>query len=210
MSDRSYRGLLWGLVVLGLTLDLGSKYGVFYWLYNGGRGDVYVVVPDVFELMAQFTGATEPGHHPLSGLRTLGGPVLPRVNHGALFGLANRHETFANATFAAISIAAAIAIAYWSTLRSTVRDRALCASLGLILAGTLGNLYDRVVFNGVRDFIHWHYQESVEWPVFNIADCCLVCGALLLLAQAFFARSVPADEQSSGVAALNAEVVQAK
>jgi lipoprotein signal peptidase len=59
----------------------------------------------------------------------------------------------------------------------------LCAALGLILAGTLGNLYDRLVFNGVRDFLHWDY--FYDWPVFNVADCCLVCGAGLLLLQAF-------------------------
>ena len=58
------------------------------------------------------------------------------------------------------------------------------AALGLILAGTVGNLYDRLVFNGVRDFLHFYY---VEWPVFNFADCCLVVGAGLLLVQAMFA-----------------------
>ena len=56
----------------------------------------------------------------------------------------------------------------------------------LILGGTLGNLYDRVVFHGVRDFLHWSY--AFDWPVFNIADCCLVSGAFLLLFQAFFAK----------------------
>jgi len=67
--------------------------------------------------------------------------------------------------------------------------------LGLILAGTLGNLYDRVVFNGVRDFLYFHL---IEWPVFNIADCCLVCGAFLLLAQAFLGRSTRPGELAAG------------
>ena len=60
----------------------------------------------------------------------------------------------------------------------------LCAGLGVTLAVTLGNLFDRLVFGGVRDFLHLHYYAR-EWPVFNVADCCLVCGALLLLVQAF-------------------------
>jgi lipoprotein signal peptidase len=63
----------------------------------------------------------------------------------------------------------------------------------LILAGTLGNFYDRIVFNGVRDFLHWNYL--FDWPVFNIADCCLVCGAGLLLLQAFAAQ--PAKEETN-------------
>jgi lipoprotein signal peptidase len=59
------------------------------------------------------------------------------------------------------------------------------AALGLILGGTVGNLYDRLVFGGVRDFMYFH-RNSFEWPVFNIADCCLVVGAVLLLVQAVF------------------------
>ncbi len=39
------------------------------------------------------------------------------------------------------------------------------------------------MFDGVRDFLHWNYL--FDWPVFNIADCCLVVGAGLLLLQAF-------------------------
>src|SRR5436305_586252 len=71
----------------------------------------------------------------------------------------------------------------------------LIASLGLILAGTLGNLYDRIVFSGVRDFLHWY--RYFDWPVFNIADCCLVCGAGLLLAHAFFTVEREAQEPAA-------------
>jgi lipoprotein signal peptidase len=81
----------------------------------------------------------------------------------------------------------------------------LCAALGLILAGTLGNLYDRVIFDGVRDFLYFYW---IEWPVFNLADCFLVCGAGLLLLQAFLSQpatgSVPAAKNS-----LTAQVAEA-
>ncbi|KKT02206.1 MAG: lipoprotein signal peptidase, signal peptidase II [Candidatus Peregrinibacteria bacterium GW2011_GWF2_43_17] len=47
---------------------------------------------------------------------------------------------------------------------------------GLILGGALGNLYDRIVYGYVRDFISvW------KWPSFNIADSAIFCGALALL-----------------------------
>ena len=72
----------------------------------------------------------------------------------------------------------------------------MCAALGLILAGTLGNLYDRVVFNGVRDFLHWNYL--FDWPVFNVADCCLVCGACLLLLQAFGRQPATKAQPAAG------------
>src|SRR5262249_33652332 len=107
--------------------------------------------------------------------------------------------TYANTIFALVSVVAVVAIAFWSTRRSTARDWALCAALGLILGGTLGNLYDRLIFFGVRDFLYFYW---IEWPVFNIADCCLVCGAFLLLGQAFWSRSMPPVEQRTSEVAV--------
>ena len=118
------------------------------------------------------------------------------MNQGALFGLGREHATFANWTFAVVSLLAAAAIVYWSFRPSAARDLWVCMALGLILAGTLGNLYDRVVFNGVRDFLHWNYL--FDWPVFNVADSCLVCGAGLLLLQAFGRHSVAKTEKADG------------
>src|SRR5438128_3820266 len=112
----SYRWLLWTLVVVGLCLDQGTKYGVFSWLRNDGRGGEHVVWANMFEFTVEFKD-----------------PDTPHVNQGALFGFGNTHGGLANTVFAAVSIVAALAIAYWSTLRSTVHDRALCAALGLIL-----------------------------------------------------------------------------
>jgi lipoprotein signal peptidase len=183
MAQRSYRKLFWGLAATGLVLDQVSKYGVFRWLYNGGEGDTREVVPGVFDVLARFTNEWGSGT-----LRTWSGDRLPEVNHGALFGFLGQHVGLANALFAIISLVAAVAIAWWSSRPSARRERGLSAALGLILAGTLGNLFDRVIFGGVRDFLHVHYQ-SFDWPVFNLADCFLVCGAFLLLAQAFFGKS---------------------
>jgi len=194
MNERSYRGLLWTLALLGLLLDQTSKYVVFHRLYNDGQGGRYVVIPGGFEILAQYTEQRDNGESPLAPLRTVSGEAIPRVNHGALFGMDGGLGMSANTVFAIISLLAASAIIYWSTQRNLARDWTLCAALGLILAGTLGNLYDRTVFNGVRDFIYWHYQDKFDWPVFNIADCCLVVGAGLLLLQAFWSRQ-PAIEK---------------
>lgn len=193
MAERSYRKWLWLLAVLGLALDLGSKYGAFHWLYaHHLRTDPrlavrqvgsYDLIPNVFQFHAGFTPERDPGTSVLSPLRTWGIDYLPEVNHGALFGFGRQYISLANGIFASISLLAAAAIIGWSTRPHTAQDGFLCASLGLILGGTLGNLYDRIVFNGVRDFLYFYW---IEWPVFNVADCCLVCGALLLLVQAFF------------------------
>ena len=119
--------------------------------------------------------------------------MTPHVNHGALFGLFRDHKTYANLGFALISLLAAVGIVAWSWHQGTARDAWLMASLGLILAGTLGNLYDRLLFNGVRDFLHWNYL--FDWPVFNIADCCLVAGAAMLVLQAFLMPHSAGDKK---------------
>ena len=45
----------------------------------------------------------------------------------------------------------------------------------LVLAGAFGNLYDRLFFRYVTDFLYVHH-----WPVFNVADSCITVGACLL------------------------------
>jgi lipoprotein signal peptidase len=200
MAERSYRGLLWGLALVGTALDQATKYGIFRWLYNPDwvtspefakdsftpEGS-YEVFPGAFRFLAQFTKNIDATAGWRGTLRTLSGDLLPKVNQGALFGLGQEYAHWANSIFAVVSVVAAVAIFYWSTRRTTARDPFLCTALGLILAGTLGNLYDRLMFGGVRDFLHFYW---FEWPVFNVADCCLVCGACLLLAQAFLSRPV--------------------
>jgi lipoprotein signal peptidase len=193
-ADRSYRWLFWALVLAGLALDQGSKYGIFAALYGQAQDNPRQVaqvelVPGVFSLTASFTSQRDPGTGPLSPLRTWGGEYLPHVNRGALFGFGGQHEDGgdSNHLFLLVSLGAAVAIGGWSTRRTACRDLLLTVSLALILAGTLGNLYDRVVFDGVRDFLWWY--KWVNWPVFNVADCCLVCGAGLLLWQALGSRA---------------------
>jgi lipoprotein signal peptidase len=190
MTQHCFRGLLWSLALLGFLADQGTKYGMFRWLYSSSLEGKYEVVPDAFRFIVQFTDKPVAAEGWRAPLQAYNGPFLPRVNDGALFGLGQRYHVHANGFFAAVSITAAFAIAAWSFRRATASDRWLCIALGLILAGTLGNLFDRTVFGGVRDFLYFYW---FEWPVFNVADCFLVCGAGLLLLQAF---ATPAKEKA--------------
>lgn len=176
MNERSHRTLLYVLAFVGLALDQLSKYGVFAWLATvpGNTFPLFQAAPgEGFQLVAQFKYLED-------------GTRVPHVNHGALFGFLRDYEGMANLIFASISVLAALAILIWSVVPGTGRDPWLCTALGLILGGTIGNLYDRLLFNGVRDFLHWNYL--FDWPVFNIADVCLVAGAGLLLIQAFLSQ----------------------
>ena len=183
MTTRSYRWLLFALAVFGFAADQASKYGIFNSLYAEGRDfSRRDVIPGVIEFLVQYDKDAPACDCPMVKWN---GPVPPRVNHGALFSLGGEFKTDANRFFAIVSVLAAVGISLWGLRRATGHDRWLCIALGLILGGTLGNLFDRVVFGGVRDFLHFYL---FEWPVFNVADCCLVVGAGLLLVQALFGK----------------------
>ena len=55
--------------------------------------------------------------------------------------------------------------------------------LGLIMGGTLGNGYDRIVHGTVTDFINFHF-----WPVFNVADSAISIGVVLMIASFLLRR----------------------
>lgn len=205
---RSYRWLFVALATLGLALDLGTKYGMFRWLYHDGqpveRGAFrtytnatgeslvlgeYDLIPGWFKFTAEFDPGSQPCDCQIKNpLQTWSAPVLPHVNHGALFGIGKQHKGLSNGVFAAVCAFAAIAIGVWVLRGSARHDLWLSTALGLIAAGTLGNLFDRLVFGGVRDFLHFYW---FEFPVFNVADCGLVVGAGLLLLQSMFAPKEP-------------------
>lgn len=62
-------------------------------------------------------------------------------------------------------------------------SRLFQAGLGCIVGGAVGNMIDRLIFGGVIDFIHVHY-ESWSFPVFNVADVGINIGVGLILLDA--------------------------
>jgi signal peptidase II len=103
------------------------------------------------------------------------------LNTGAVFGLGQG----ARWLFVAVSVLATgvILVLVW---RSPARARVYHTALGMILAGALGNLYDRVRFSAVRDMLHM-LPETGLWPwIFNLADVALVVGVCVVLVLSFF------------------------
>lgn len=100
-----------------------------------------------------------------------------RENPGAAFGIAGGRREF----LIAVSVVALIIIlAVFLTARP--RRILLDTALALFAAGVLGNLYDRLFYEGkVRDFIDLHYHQY-HWPAFNLADTmlCIAVGLCLL------------------------------
>ena len=77
----------------------------------------------------------------------------------------------------AVLISGGLAIALKRTARGDWRT---ALPYALIIAGALGNVIDRLRFGYVVDFVQW-YWKSFHWPVFNLADSCIVVGATLMV-----------------------------
>lgn len=108
-------------------------------------------------------------------------------NSGALFGLGQNMTSL----FVIASVVALLFV-FYIFARSGRTQRSFHIGLGMVLAGALGNLYDRIFREGrVRDFIKIELQigETELWPwVFNVADVLLVCGVILLMINIWFDR----------------------
>lgn len=68
---------------------------------------------------------------------------------------------------------------------SAAKFSATGLALAFILGGAIGNLYDRLLFGRVTDFLHFYIGNHM-WPDFNLADSAIVCGATLLFIDLFF------------------------
>ena len=97
-------------------------------------------------------------------------------NYGSAFGL------LANQTFLLISITITSLVIILLFLRHLYRTTTLSfVSTGLILAGALGNLIDRLRFGYVTDFIDVHLGNLFHWYTFNLADTAIVIGILTFI-----------------------------
>lgn len=194
-AGRGRHLALLAVVAALVALDLWSKAHVFAWL-------------DSPEGIAE-VGRSENGHprHRVFGLEWLG--FMLNLNYGAAFGQGSGLQgvLVGGRCVAAVFLSVLI----W---RAPTRQRVYLASLVLILAGALGNLYDNLFyepdghlsgflegrrFGPVRDFIDVYFS-AWEWhfPTFNVADSCITVGAVLLLLSGFLGGDAEESGQGSG------------
>jgi len=112
------------------------------------------------------------------------------VNQGAVFGLGQGQRVL----FIGVSLAAIVFLTY--LFAASGKQRFYQVVLGMLLAGVLGNMYDRIVFGHVRDMIYalpgWRWPawfqhllprlpaEVFPW-IFNVADTLLCTGVFLMI-----------------------------
>jgi len=184
-------GVLLGVTIAGCAIDLVTKALAFARIADDPvvvrRETVLAHTPD------QINAAIIPAHQPVG--------VIPYVlefrlvlNPGAVFGVGPGKRWF----FVGFTLVAVVAALWMFARWTTARDRWSHTALGLVLAGGLGNLYDRLVHGCVRDFLHplpgvhlpfgisWPSGETEVWPwVSNVADAWLLIGIAILMVRAW-------------------------
>ena len=104
-------------------------------------------------------------------------------NYGAAFSFLSEAGGWQRWFFSIIAVTISVLLVYWLK-KLPASNKLLCSAYSLVLAGALGNLYDRLAYGYVVDFIHFYY-ENWDFPAFNIADMAISIGAALLLIDAF-------------------------
>ncbi len=182
--------LFWSIAGFGTAFDLVTKSIVFSRIGPPGPGArPHVVIPRILELHTS-------------------------ENTGALWGF-GASLPGSSMIFAGLSVVAAVVIFYYLFILGAAASRVLTIALGLIMAGAMGNCYDRLWFGYVRDFVHFHIDAiNFDCAIFNFADNMLVIGALTLVIYALRPEKPrtddpPVDDRTAWSARLDAGDVEA-
>ncbi|QEH33217.1 Lipoprotein signal peptidase [Aquisphaera giovannonii] len=150
--------LFWSIALGGAAFDLVTKSLIFARFGEPGEpgSRIFGVVPGILDIQTS-------------------------LNKGALWGFGGSYA-YSSQLFAGLSIVAGVAIVYYLFVRGAAESLALTVALALIMAGAMGNCYDRLVVGRVRDFVHFHVDSiGFDWAIFNFADNMLVIGSVILI-----------------------------
>ena len=101
-------------------------------------------------------------------------------NRGAAFGILQNKQWF----FVIVTLLIIFAMLFY-LIKYKPESKLLKLSLVFIMSGGIGNLIDRIRFGYVVDFID---VRVINYPVFNVADCFVVIGAVLLCGVILFSK----------------------
>ena len=127
--------------------------------------------------------------------------IVHTQNSGAAFGLfadASPTMRFLVLIVASLAMMGILGQMLWqATARVPAASASLRLALTLVLGGAIGNLYDRLRFDRVTDFLQV-FLGTYEWPCFNVADSAICVGATLLAIDFLWGRRPqPAEVRTS-------------
>ena len=102
-------------------------------------------------------------------------------NDGIAFGLLSFNQNFYYHTITATIILITTLI-IWFSFKSKGFEK---ISFLMITGGSLGNIFDRLYYSSVIDFIDFNYN-NFHWFIFNVADIFITLGVVMLIALEFF------------------------
>lgn len=203
---------LFVVIALSLVIDLWSKVVAFERVADKPVTVEREHVLEVARNDPRMVTSLIPQHEPVVVIPELLHFTLV-LNPGAVFGIGpGKRFFFVGFTLFALAFGLGM-FSFWTG----PRDRAAHIGIGLLIGGGLGNLYDRLVYGCVRDFLHplpgwkwpngWKPLGSEEiWPyVSNVADLFLLIGIAMLMVHLWrrdkqAARAQRANSQSRTVA----------
>lgn len=96
-------------------------------------------------------------------------------NYGAAFSI-----LYGNRIFLVTISFIALVLVYYFMLKNKNLKKIDIAIYSLLIGGILGNLFDRIIYGYVIDYLDF-YIFGYKYPVFNIADTCIVISVILLI-----------------------------
>lgn len=140
----------------------------------------------VFFLIALIVFLIDQGTKYLIATRLVIGEQIPVIgdfflitshrNRGAAFGILENQRWF----FIIITVIVVVGIIWYLQKVKHSENKMLPTALSLVLGGALGNFLDRVVSGEVVDFLQFNFG-SYTFPIFNVADSCIVIGVALIV-----------------------------
>lgn len=107
-------------------------------------------------------------------------------NYGAAFSFLSTAGGWQRWFFTVLALVISTVLTVWLA-RTPRGDWRTALPFALVIAGAIGNVIDRIRFGYVVDFIDWYlgFTDLPHWPAFNIADACIVGGAIGLVVFSF-------------------------
>ena len=114
-------------------------------------------------------------------------------NRGVSFSMFSADSDLGRWTLVILTSAIVAGLIIWLRYAQT---RLLSLAIGLVIGGAIGNIYDRITYGYVADFLHFHIGNW-SFAIFNVADCCITVGAALLIWDSFFGPNAKKQEDNS-------------
>ena len=158
MLDKKERNLLITTIVfLSIALDQISKI----WVRNNFEGYIeHNIIGDVFTL-------------------------IKVENTGAFLGMGSElSETMRVLLLIVLPVIVLVSITIYNYIDKSL-DKTSIIGFSLIIGGGIGNIFDRIVYGSVTDFLYLNFGGVLKTGIFNIADLSVTTGMILILISSF-------------------------